>query len=184
MDNWKKHLPNWLTYSRMFLTVPIVAVMLSRELEFGIIATVLFLLASLSDYLDGYFARKYGVISTMGKIMDPIADKILVSSTLIMLTHLDRISPLLVIVLLARDLIIGGIRGAAAADQVIIAARSFGKWKTALQMACIPVLMLNIELFGLPLPQIAVIGLWASVALSSISGFQYLRMYLKTIKSE
>lgn len=115
--------------------------------------------------------------------MDPIGDKILVTATLIMLVHLEKISPILVILLLSRDLLIGGIRSAAAADQVIIAAKSFGKWKTALQMVCLPTIILSLDLFNWPLTKLAVIGLWISVLLSAISGLQYTLAYLQAQKN-
>ena len=182
LDNWKKKLPNILTFSRIFLTIPIVAVLFSPQLEYRFVAALLFVLASFTDYFDGYFARKYQVVSTAGKLMDPIGDKILVTSTLIMLVHLDKISPILVILLFSRDLLIGGIRAAAAADNVIISARSFGKWKTALQMACLPTLILSWDVFGLPLTTISVWGLWLSVVLSTISGVQYTLSYGRILK--
>ena len=76
---------------------------------------------SITDYYDGYFARKYNAISNMGKFMDPVADKILVSSTLVMLLFLNRIDPYMVILILTRDTYIGGLRAIAAADQFVIA---------------------------------------------------------------
>ena len=181
--NWQQRLPNQLTLFRILLAIPITAFMFRADLLWGIAAASLFVIASITDYFDGYFARKYKVVSSLGQFMDPIADKILVSSSLIMLLYIDRVGPLMVILLLSRDLIIGGIRSAAAADNLIIAARNFGKWKTGVQMVCIPTLMVNIELFGLPLPDLARIGLWTSVVLSTVSGVQYVRAFLKARKT-
>lgn len=179
--SWKKQLPNWLTYSRMFLSVPIVYFLMFEDIDSRWTAALLFMLGSVTDYFDGYFARRFNVVSTLGKLMDPIGDKVIVTSTLIMLVHVDKISPILVILLLCRDLLIGGIRSAAAADNVIIAAKSFGKWKTALQMVCIPTLIVSIDYFGIPLTQLAVIGLWMSVVLSTVSGLQYAQAYRRSI---
>ena len=184
MQSWKKKLPNVLTYSRIFLTVPIVALLFWEELPFRVGASLLFVIASITDFFDGYLARKYQVESTIGKLMDPIGDKILVTATLIMLVHLDKISPILVILLFSRDLLISGIRSAAAADNVIISARSFGKWKTALQMVCLPTLMLSWDVFGLPLIKASIFGLWVSVALSAISGAQYTLSYKRLLQSQ
>jgi CDP-diacylglycerol--glycerol-3-phosphate 3-phosphatidyltransferase len=141
------------------------------------LASGLFILASITDWLDGYYARKFNAASTMGKLMDPIADKILVASALIMLIPSERVSPILVLLLLARDILIGGIRAVAAADSVIIDAKATGKWKTGLQMVSIPALLIGTPVLGLPLLEIGRILLWTSVILSLISGVQYVRLY-------
>ena len=176
-SHWKSRLPNFLTGLRMALTIPIAFCLFYDDFAFRFSASLLFVIASITDYFDGYFARRFNVVSTLGKLMDPIGDKVLVTATLIMLVHSAQISPLLVILLLCRDLLIGGIRTAAAADQVIIAAKSFGKWKTALQMVCIPTLILSWEPWGIPLVQISNWGLWLSVVLSTVSGIQYFWAY-------
>lgn len=99
---------------------------------------ILFILASLTDGLDGYWARKFDAMSTLGKFMDPIADKILVLSALVVLLHMGRVDAVMVTLLVSRDIFIGGIRSASAADGVIIDAKPTGKVKTALQMVAIP----------------------------------------------
>lgn len=181
--DFKRQLPNILTYSRILLAVPISVLLFYPDLTSRLIAASLFIIGSLTDYFDGYFARKYNVVSTVGKLMDPVSDKILVTATLIMLVHVQKINPTLVILLLSRDLIIGALRAAAAADQLVIAAQSSGKWKTALQMVCIPAVILSLDLFGLPLTALAVIGLWLSVALSALSGLQYFQVYARAGKN-
>jgi CDP-diacylglycerol--glycerol-3-phosphate 3-phosphatidyltransferase len=113
----------------------------------------------------------------MGKFMDPIADKILVSSILIMLITKQRVDPYMVLVLLARDTFIGGIRAVAAAENIIIDARAAGKWKTALQMGAIPVLIYGHDLKSLPAMQPAYWILWLTVVLSVISGVDYYQGY-------
>lgn len=144
----------------------------------NMLAVGLFLIASISDYYDGYFARKYNAVSNMGKFMDPVADKILVTSILTVLILPGKVDPYLVILLIARDTLVGAIRSVAAADGLVIAARSSGKWKTALQMASIPAVMLGGSLPFLP-DQGALIGrlgavlLWVSALLSIWSGVQY-----------
>lgn len=161
------------TYSRIVLALVIVVVMSFPFPFYGWICGVLFIIASLTDWLDGYWARKFDAQSVMGQFMDPIADKLLVLPVLVMLLHLDRIDPYMVILLSGRDIFIGGIRSVAAANQVIIAAKPFGKWKTAFQMVSIPMLIINVELFGIPFPEIGRWGMWFSVILSMVSGAQY-----------
>ena len=167
------------TYSRIILSLLIVLIMAFPFAYSGWVNAFFFMLASVTDWLDGYWARKFKSESVMGQFMDPIADKLLVLPVLIMLLHLGRVDPFMVILLSGRDIFIGGIRSVAAANQTIIAAKPFGKWKTALQMVSIPMLLINIELFSLPLPDIGRWGLWASVVLSVLSGAQYTFGYWK-----
>ncbi len=157
-----------------------IALLTFKEPIWGWVAAALFILASITDWFDGYFARKYGAISNMGKFMDPIADKILVASVLIMLVSLERVGPIVVILLLVRDILIGGIRSVAAADRVIIDAKATGKWKTALQMVAIPAILIHTEIFGLPMYEIGRVLLWVSVVLSIISGYQYTQLYFQS----
>lgn len=176
---FKKHFPNFLTYSRMAIVPVIVWLIYLDTLQSGIIACALFIIASITDYYDGYFARKWKIVSNMGKFMDPVADKVLVSSTLIMLIPTGRLTTVMVIILVARDSIIDGLRSVAATQNVIISAAKMGKWKTATQMVAIPCILLNYPLFGIPFYHIGYWTLWVSVALSVVSGYQYVRDYLK-----
>lgn len=176
----KKHLPMVITYSRIVLTIPIVILILVGHNYF--IAAILFVIASFTDWLDGFLARKFSAESSMGKLMDPIADKILVLGALIVLLNVGRIDPIMVIILLSRDIFIGGIRSVAAANNIIIAAKPFGKWKTAFQMTSVPILLISDYshyFWDLPLEKIGYYGLWISVSLSLISGMQYTFGYYK-----
>ncbi len=170
----------WLTWSRVALCVPILVILefVERPLA-GYLAAGLFIIASITDWADGYYARLFNAQSTMGKFMDPIADKILVSTILILLIPLGvlgRDGPILVILLLSRDILIGGIRSVAAADKLIIDAKATGKWKTAVQMVAIPCVLIG-PVMGLPLNEIGRIALWVSTILSVVSGYQYVAMY-------
>ena len=185
LPKWKRSLPMWLTWSRM-LVCPFFVIFLSLDAPiWGWISALLFMAASATDWFDGHFARKYGVMTNMGKFMDPIADKILVASVLIMLIPSGRVGPLLVLLLLTRDILIGGIRSIAAADQLIIDAKPAGKWKTALQMVSIPALLIpSGAIAGLPLYEVGLILLWVSVILSVISGYQYMQLYFESRRSQ
>lgn len=170
----------WLTWSRI-LVCPFFVVFLSLKASvWGWLSALLFVLASITDWFDGYLARKYNAVSNLGKFMDPIADKILVATVLIMLIPTGRVGPILVILLLTRDILIGGIRSVAAADRLIIDAKPAGKWKTALQMVAIPALLIpGRDLNGLALNEIGLVLLWISVLLSLISGAQYIQLYYR-----
>ena len=167
-----------MTYARAVMAPVIVALLMFWPWA-GWPAAVLFVLASLTDWLDGYFARKWNVESNMGRLMDPIADKILVLGAIVMLLAMGRVDPIMVFLFLARDIFIGGIRAVAAANNIIIAAKPFGKWKTAFQMVAIPCLLIYEPVFGLPLGDIGYYGLWVSVGFSLISGAEYTLGYYK-----
>jgi CDP-diacylglycerol--glycerol-3-phosphate 3-phosphatidyltransferase len=176
---WKQKLPNWLTVARILIVPPIVVLMFIDQTWTGWAAAVLFIAASITDYYDGALARKYNVSTSFGKFLDPIADKILVSSTLVMLIPSGRLDALMVVILLARDSLVSGIRSAAAADRIVIPAGTIGKWKTAIQMGAIPALLIHEPIWGLPIERIGYWILWVSVALSVISGFKYVWDYYK-----
>jgi CDP-diacylglycerol--glycerol-3-phosphate 3-phosphatidyltransferase len=177
---WQKKLPMWVTMSRICMVPFILFAMTPNTFGWNLVAAVLFIMSSITDYFDGYFARKYQAVSNMGKFMDPVADKILVSSILVMMAYAHKIDPWMVVVILARDNFISGVRSVAAADGVVIDAKPAGKWKTALQMGAIPGTMIG-EIPGyLPyLDKIAYGILWISVVLSITSGAEYFFSYMK-----
>jgi CDP-diacylglycerol--glycerol-3-phosphate 3-phosphatidyltransferase len=183
IPKWKKKLPMWLTWARIGLSPVIVVLLLFTEPTYGYLASALFILASITDWFDGYLARLYKAETTMGKFMDPIADKILVASVLIMLLPLGRVDPVMVLILLVRDILIGGIRSVAAADGVVIAAKNAGKWKTALQMIGIPAILIHTPVFGFPVHGLGIALLWISVVFSLISGVQYTLLYFRAAKA-
>lgn len=185
---WKQNLPMQLTMSRVY-AVPMVILCLNQSrFFFSILAAVLFIMASITDYFDGYFARKWKLVSNLGKFMDPVTDKILVSSVLIFLVFQGFVDPYVVILLTVRDTFIGGIRAVASADQIIIDAKPSGKWKAGLQMGAIPALILgksyrgqyDAEIFNdifLHVGQIGYALLWVSSILSIVSAVEYYNIY-------
>ena len=139
-------------------------------------ATVLFILAACTDMLDGKIARKYNLVTNFGKLMDPLADKLLTMSAFVCLVGLGDIPAWIVIVILGREFIITGMRQVAAAEGIVIAAGWSGKSKTVCQMIAIPLLMLNnwpccLLPFPLPLDQIM---LWAALVMTIWSGAEYI----------
>ena len=183
MSQWKKHIPNFFTALRVLLVPFILYCLYVDTLFLAYTAAVIFALASFTDYLDGMLARKLQVESLFGKLMDPIADKILVTSTLVMMIPSGRLDAFMVIILLARDMLIGGIRSVAAAENMIIGAGVAGKWKTAIQMVAIPAVLIREPIFGIPIYEIGYWTLWVSVALSLFSGTEYTLGYFKRSKS-
>lgn len=177
--------PNRLTLLRM-IAVPAVVYFLSwRTLNGDIIACVLFSLAAITDWLDGYVARAYKAVTIYGKLMDPLADKFLVVSTLIMLQHLGRIHPYMVMVLICREMGITSLRALASAEGVIIAAGTGGKWKAALQMVAIPFLIIKITLFGfLDCDLVGTVLIYISLALSLSSALTYVVDFFRGLKEK
>lgn len=171
-----------LTYARALVAPVILAILMSGWSFAGWFSAFIFILASLTDWWDGMLARRYGVESNMGRFMDPIADKILVLGAIIMLLSMGRVDPVMVFLFLARDIFIGGIRAVAAANNLIIAAKPFGKWKTAIQMIAIPCLLIYEPILGIPVADLGYYGLWISVGLSLISGAEYTIGYYRVTK--
>lgn len=182
-----KKLPLILTVARIFATIPVAVLLLYSKNFPGFyldwIAVLLFYAASITDYYDGYFARKYNAVTNLGKFLDPVADKILVMAILVILLHQQKIDPWMVMLFLTRDTLVGGIRAAASADGLVIPAQTTGKWKAALQMISVPFMMVNEIHPYFPNLKIGYGLLWFSVLLSLISGWDYFKLYLDEKKS-
>ncbi len=141
------NLPNKLTVIRAIMILPFLYVLLLNPFgEYSrIIAVIIFVVASVTDALDGHIARKYNLVTNFGKFMDPLADKLLVSAGLISLTALGDLSPWVVIVIISREFIITGFRTVAADANIVIAASNWGKAKTIVQMIMLPYVMLGFQ---------------------------------------
>jgi CDP-diacylglycerol--glycerol-3-phosphate 3-phosphatidyltransferase len=168
-----KNVPNILTILRVAL-IPVFIVLLMNGHSYS--AAIVFIAASLTDMLDGKIARKYDLVTNFGKLMDPLADKLLVVSALVCLTQLGEIAGWMVIVILAREFTITGLRSVAASEGIVIAAGFSGKLKTVFQMVAISCLLLQNWPFSyLDLPvRIDHILLWIAVALTIYSGVEYI----------
>lgn len=165
--------PNKLTVARVIM-VPFFVVFLLTDFagtSSKWIALLIFVAASLTDYLDGHLARKYHLVTDFGKFMDPLADKLLVCSALICLVELGRIPAWMVIVIIGREFIISGFRLIAADNGVVIAASYWGKFKTVSQMFLIIVMIMDL---GGGFAAVEQVLLWLSLALTVISLIDYL----------
>lgn len=135
--------PNLLTLARMAFVPLVVWALLMRTQTGDWVAAVLFSLAAITDFFDGWLARRMKLETVYGKLMDPLADKFLVVSSLIMLQDMARVHPVVVILVICREIAITGLRALASSEGVIIAASSGGKWKAATQMVAIPMIILT-----------------------------------------
>ncbi|MCI7105228.1 MAG: CDP-diacylglycerol--glycerol-3-phosphate 3-phosphatidyltransferase [Lachnobacterium sp.] len=178
------NLPNKLTLFRVILIPFFVFFLLAPYFEgYGnYIAVAVFIVASITDFLDGKIARKYNLVTNFGKFMDPLADKLLVSSALICLVALNKIPAWVVIVIIAREFIISGFRLVAADNGVVIAASYWGKFKTAFQMVTVIVLILNIsgEVFAV----IGTVLIYISLVLTVISLIDYIAKNKDVLKDQ
>ena len=178
------NLPNKLTLFRVILIPFFVFFLLAPYFEgYGnYIAVAVFIVASITDFVDGKIARKYNLVTNFGKFMDPLADKLLVSSALICLVALNKIPAWVVIVIIAREFIISGFRLVAADNGVVIAASYWGKFKTAFQMVTVIVLILNIpgEVFAV----IGTVLIYISLVLTVISLIDYIAKNKDVLKDQ
>ncbi|MEM9292073.1 MAG: CDP-diacylglycerol--glycerol-3-phosphate 3-phosphatidyltransferase [Acidobacteriota bacterium] len=167
------NLPNLLTIFRILLVPILVVVLLTKFPGKEFVGLFLFLLAALTDFLDGFLARRRQQITRLGKLLDPAADKILTSAALISLVEMNpEATPAwMVVAIIAREFAIGSLRSFAASEQVVIAASSLGKVKTVTQVIAISLLILYNQLGSLQL--LATIALWVAMVLTLISGAEY-----------
>ena len=137
--------PNLVTYARIAAIPIVMAVMQYDSPTNAFIAAMVFALASATDVLDGYLARRLNQVSVIGKFLDPLADKLIVLGTLVMLLQLGRVSPWIVFIIVSREIVITTLRTIAMGEGVVIAARSLGKWKTGFQMAGLWALLVHYD---------------------------------------
>lgn len=173
------NLPNQLTISRILLVPVLVAVLALDGERSSLLAGILFAVAGFTDLIDGYLARKDNLVTSLGKFLDPLADKVLVSSVLVMLVQLGRISAWIAIIIICRDLMVTGLRAVAADDGVVIAADKYGKLKTVLQLVALEPLILHYSWLGIPMHMIGMILLYIALALTVFSGCNYFLVFFR-----
>jgi CDP-diacylglycerol--glycerol-3-phosphate 3-phosphatidyltransferase len=173
------NLPNSLTLMRIFLIPLLVAVLLTKYSV--LIAVAVFLAASLTDLLDGYFARRRGQVTTLGTLLDPVADKLLISSAFISLVQLGLVPAWMVVIIIGREFAVSGLRSIASAQGFTIDASQFGKIKIATQVGAITLLILGMPMpTGKPHPifqELGTIALYFVVLFAVISAIGYFRTF-------
>jgi CDP-diacylglycerol---glycerol-3-phosphate 3-phosphatidyltransferase len=187
------NLPNVLSFARV-LVIPLVLVFLDRGSPLDcFIAALIYSGAAITDFLDGYLARKRGLVSVLGKFLDPLADKLIVTATLVWLVTLGRISAWIVVLLLAREITITALRGIASSEGLVIAAGRGGKSKTALQMVgtiCLLLgypyeISLGLVSFGrIDFVHVGRALIYLSLIFSLTSAFEYGRFFVDAIDAK
>ena len=165
--------PNAFTLYRIIAVPLLVAIMLGDSKLYAFFAALVFSLASITDYFDGFLARKLGLVSTFGKIMDPLADKLLVSSAFIMLVSHGWAPAWMVCIIIGRELAVTGLRNIMTENNMDVSASKIAKWKTGFQIAAIIPLTLHYKYFGLDMALIGGLLLWVALILTLVSGFDY-----------
>ncbi|WP_077621904.1 CDP-diacylglycerol--glycerol-3-phosphate 3-phosphatidyltransferase [Sediminibacillus massiliensis] len=181
------NIPNRITLSRIFL-IPIFIILLSVPFDWGSLqiggrelpvsqfaAGLLFIIASTTDWIDGYYARKYNLVTNLGKFMDPLADKLLVASALILLVEMGMAPAWVVILIISREFAVTGLRLVAAGEGTVLAAGQMGKLKTVLQIVSVSALLLEdfpFSYFGFPF---GTITLYLALIITVVSGYDYFK---------
>ena len=179
------NLANRITLARIFL-VPIIMFFLLARIDFEpiefenfsitynqIVAALIFIIAASTDGLDGYIARKNKLVTNLGKLLDPLADKLLVAAVLISLVEMDKLDAWIAIVIISREFAVTGLRQVALLEGKVLAASRWGKWKTGVQITMIIALLLNnfpFALVGIPFD---VVMSWAAAVITVYSGIDY-----------
>ncbi|WP_273850428.1 CDP-diacylglycerol--glycerol-3-phosphate 3-phosphatidyltransferase [Guptibacillus spartinae] len=179
------NLPNKITVSRIFL-IPVFLIFLLAPLPLGeteiagvvllnshLIATAIFIFASVTDWIDGYIARKHNLVTNLGKFLDPLADKLLVTSAFVSLVELGSAPAWIVVIILSREFAVTGLRLVASSEGEVLAASNLGKLKTWIQIIAIIMLLIQnvpFEAIGFPF---ATISLWAALIITVYSGWDY-----------
>lgn len=196
------NLPNYLSLARILMVPILVVVLMTRVTNHEVIGVLVFWVASLTDLLDGYLARRWKQVTTLGKLLDPLADKLLISGALISLVELNLAPAWMTFIILGREMAITGMRGIASEEGITISAEALGKWKLGAQIAAISCLILgakldawlyawtHIDIFRyfirLPGPfsffwGMGMILLWVSMILSIWSAINYFRTFWRRL---
>lgn len=177
------NLPNSITLLRIAVIPVLFLVLLRPGRTLSLVIAVLFVIAALTDLLDGYIARRYEIVTKTGKLLDPIADKMIISTAMILMIPIGRIPAWIVAIIIMRDFVIDGIRHVASAGGHVIQASTLAKQKTVSQVAAVTALIIHYPLFGADAHAVGIFILYISLFLTLWSGLDYLvKFYRETIR--
>ena len=178
------NLPNTLTAFRL-VCIPLVYIFLNVSGRLGsFLAALFFGMAFVTDILDGFFARKYEAITALGKFLDPLADKLLVTVTMISLIPLGRIPTWMVLIIIVREIGVTGLRGAAVNEGIVIQSSKLGKYKTIFQSVATIGLCLHYDYFGIDFHIVGMFFLWIALIMTLWSGWAYFRSFAGLFRSQ
>ncbi len=178
------NLANKLTFLRILMAPLIVVFLYFEGPIICIFAAVAFIAASLTDWADGYIARRDNMVTSFGKFLDPLADKVLICSILIMLVHLNWVPAWLTILVICRELVVTGLRAIAIDEGIVLAADNYGKAKTVLQIFALVPLLVHYPIIGINPQPIGLVLLYISVVLAVFSGGNYIYSFIKQVQNK
>jgi len=167
------NLPNTITLARISVVPSLFFLLMSPGPLWSLVLAALFVMAAITDFLDGFVARKYNMITTIGKFLDPLADKLIVNSAMILMIPIGRIDAWIVVIIIMRDLIVDGIRSIASSEGIYIDASILGKQKTLAQIIAVTALMIHYPFLGLDAHLVGTIILYVAFLLTIYSGVDY-----------
>jgi CDP-diacylglycerol--glycerol-3-phosphate 3-phosphatidyltransferase len=177
------NLPNTITMIRIGVIPALFCLLLSPGPGMSLVIAILFIAAALTDLLDGYIARRFEIVTTMGKFLDPIADKLIVNTAMILMIPIGRIPAWIVAVIIIRDFAVDGIRNIASSEGMIIQASPLGKRKTLCQIFAVSALMIHYPFIGVDAHKVGMIILYIALILTVSSGIDYfLKFYRNSIR--
>jgi CDP-diacylglycerol--glycerol-3-phosphate 3-phosphatidyltransferase len=181
-NEWLRKLPNKLTIGRI-AAIPLLLILYPLDVSaINVFCALVFAVACITDFFDGYLARKYNSVTPLGALLDPIADKMLVAAALLLLAHAKIVFPLLAGILICRDIAVSGIRLVALEQNFKIEVNDFGKWKTGVTGLAITCLLVGKPLFDLPMHTIGMVTLYIALGLSLFSGWMYCTSFMEKTK--
>ncbi len=173
------NLPIGLTLSRIVLVPLLIVFLISSYRVNVLIAAAIFLLAAVTDWLDGLIARRRNQVTTLGALLDPVADKLLVAAALVSLLQIEKVAAWMVVVIVGRELAVTGLRAVAATVGVIVPASQLAKWKTVGQYVAITMLIVEKGIESAPFHALATGVLWAALVLTVVSGVDYFYRFFR-----
>jgi len=173
--------PNVITLLRVTVIPVLFFLLLSPGRDGSLVIAGLFILAALTDLLDGYLARKYEIVTVMGKFLDPIADKLIVNTAMILMIPIGRISAWIVAIIIIRDFVVDGVRAISQSEGYVIQASQLGKRKTLCQIFAVSALMIHYPFLGADAHAVGTVILYIALVLSVSSGIDYLMKFYRNI---
>jgi len=173
------NLPNTITMMRLLVIPILFGLLASPGPVMSLVIAGLFIAAATTDLLDGYIARRYRIVTTMGKFLDPIADKLIVNTAMILMIPIGRIPAWIVVIIIIRDFVVDGIRNIASSEGIIISASPLGKKKTLCQIFAISALMIHYPLFGADAHAVGLVILAFALFMTIYSGIDYIRKFYR-----
>lgn len=178
------NLPNAITLFRLSVIPVLFFLLLSPDQTWSLVIAVIFILVSTTDLLDGYVARRYQIVTTMGKLLDPIADKLVINTAMILMIPIGRIPAWVVAIIIIRDFAVDGIRNIASSEGFTIQASWLGKQKTLCQVFAVSALMIHYPIFGADAHVVGTVLLYLALFMSIYSGVDYFIKFLRHVLGE